>query len=122
MGERQPHRSFEPLGARAWVIALIGLGVAALMLGTMAVVWVLPHGGGLHAPATEEETEGASQVSAWTDLEGLRRERRALSEERLAVLGWVDREAGVAQIPIDAAMRIVAEEGARRARGRGGGP
>jgi hypothetical protein len=36
---------------------------------------------------------------------------RAYEKERLTTYGWVDRESGVVRIPVNEAMRLVAEEG-----------
>jgi hypothetical protein len=36
---------------------------------------------------------------------------RRSEDKALAEIGWVDRKAGIARIPIDDAMKIVAEQG-----------
>jgi hypothetical protein len=48
------------------------------------------------------------------------RELRAKEDERLGSYGWVDKNAGVVRIPIDAAMKLMVERGlpARTEQGR----
>lgn len=62
------------------------------------------------APAPGEERlppEPRIQANAAADMQAL----RARDEAVLTTYGWVDRQAGIARIPIDLAMRQVVEEG-----------
>ena len=62
------------------------------------------------APAPGEERlppEPRLQVNPASDMERLRTQEDAV----LTTYGWVDRQAGIARIPIDVAMRQVLDEG-----------
>lgn len=47
-----------------------------------------------------------------TDLSELRRSVQQEEERQLHAFGWVDRKGGIARIPIETAIEIVAEDGA----------
>ena len=62
------------------------------------------------APAPGEERLPPApriQVNAAADMEALRRQEAAV----LTTYGWVDRQAGIVRIPIDAAMTQILDEG-----------
>jgi len=97
-------------GAR---IVLVGLGALLVFLvGSLLTVGYL-HGrqaaaGPLSIPPEASDSKiGLVEQQLFTRVE--RGERaRARDRERLASYGWVDRKAGVAHIPVDQAMRLVA--------------
>ena len=71
---------------------------------------VAPSSASRPASAPGEERlppEPRIQADAAADMQALRRREDAI----LTTYGWVDRQAGVARIPIDAAMKQVLEEG-----------
>ena len=62
------------------------------------------------APGPGEERlppEPRIQANAAADMDALRRQEDA----RLTTYGWVDRQAGIAHIPVDVAMTQILEEG-----------
>ena len=61
----------------------------------------------LAAQANKEPPEPRLQTNPREDL----RELRAREDEILTSYGWVDRNAGVVRIPIDAAMKLTLERG-----------
>ncbi|HVO19174.1 MAG TPA: hypothetical protein VMU15_07960 [Anaeromyxobacter sp.] len=94
-------------------IVLVGLGALLVFLvGSLLAVGYL-HGRQLAAgPIAVPPEVGDSKVGLVEQQLFARVERgeqaRARDQERLASYGWVDRKAGVAHIPIDEAMRLVA--------------
>ena len=61
----------------------------------------------LAAGQVKEPPTPRLQTQPFKDVWQLQREQR----EKLAAYGWVDQSAGVVHIPIDEAMRVVAERG-----------
>ena len=61
----------------------------------------------LAAQAPKEPPEPRLQTNPREDL----RELRAVEDEILTTYGWVDKNAGVVRIPIDAAMKLTLERG-----------
>jgi hypothetical protein len=59
------------------------------------------------AQGNREPPEPRLQTDPRQDLADL----RAREEEQLATFGWVDKNAGVVRIPIDAAMKLTLERG-----------
>jgi hypothetical protein len=62
------------------------------------------------APAPGEERlppEPRIQANPAADMQAVRRQEEAI----LTTYGWIDRQAGIARVPIDVAMRQVLEEG-----------
>jgi mono/diheme cytochrome c family protein len=81
------------------VLALAGI-VAAAVLGWPRVVDLLA-GRGAPLPIVIEDHTSPEQVAAL----------RAGADEQLGGYAWVDKEAGIARIPIDRAMAMIAERG-----------
>jgi hypothetical protein len=104
---------FSPRGIRWFVVVLTILALTVFVL--MAwLLWVLsdgrPPGQGLVTPTTPAPNLSAApdlQVASSRDYE----EMRALEESQLRSYGWVDREAGIAAIPIERAMELLAQRG-----------
>ena len=106
----------EPIGTNVRAVWLTGAGLAAIVLGSFLLVagmmryfasedFALREPPGIQPPMTP----GIPQLdpSQPIELKHLReRERNELSS-----YGWIEREAGIAHIPIDRAMQIVAAEG-----------
>ncbi len=56
-----------------------------------------------------------------SDPYALRRESETAARKRLGNYAWVDREEGIARIPIERAMQLVAQRSERESGGEGGG-
>ena len=104
---------FSPRGVR-WFTA--GLAVLALMVLVLmgALLWFLsggrPPGQGVvtpSGPVPNMSPEPDLQVASSRDYQ----EMRAAEEAQLRSYRWVDREAGIAAIPIERAMEILAGRG-----------
>jgi hypothetical protein len=79
-------------------------GVALRLIFDFRPGWPIP------APGQRAQVEPELQTAPRLDLAALRRREDA----ELARLGWVDRAAGIARIPIEDAMRIIAQRGLPR--------
>ncbi len=115
-GNESERRRFEVTDAPAnrIVYFAIGLGVAVAIVFT--VLWFYYETQMGVAPNTRD-----TETSAWSyaarDLLLVREARSRLQDENrqyLSQYGWIDREAGIAQIPVERAMAIVAENGLPR--------
>ncbi len=111
-------------------VLIFGLGLGVLIFVVSAVLWWL-HGylasreksarAPLPGPAAERPRlpqdldkipEPRLQADEALDLE----RQRALEEAQLRAYGWIERAAGVVQIPIERAMDLLAQPGALPAR------
>lgn len=106
---------------RVPVLRLVLVGVAALVIffiGSLAAVSYLRYRQAERGPIPVPPEVGQSKIGLVEQQQfdmSLRSDRaKAKQLERLGSLGWVDRQAGVAHIPIDVAMQLVAQ-GARPA-------
>jgi hypothetical protein len=84
--------------------------VVGLLLGAMTGVFRAAREPGAPLPVETREVAQPGprlQADPSQDLAAFRAEKRALIERT----GWVDREAGIARIPIEDAMRLLAERG-----------
>jgi hypothetical protein len=105
------------LGAGAGLV--LGLVVALLVSSWLEMhltgypVRVRPPGAGVGSPAQtpaalpRQEPTPPLSGTPWTDLAALRR----VEAQRLSSHGWVDRQRGIARIPIDEAMDLLARRG-----------
>ena len=59
----------------------------------------------------QEQDELPPEPRLQTDPQQELRDLRARQQSRLTGYGWVNKEAGVARIPIEDAMRMVVEQG-----------
>ena len=110
-------RGHEPLDVdtrAVWIFA--GVLVGTIILSLAFIGWLLWFLSGRSAPtitdATDEATPRAISVPD-LDANQLDQLRRLRAEEEVALTNysWIDSQAGIARIPIDRAMQIVAERG-----------
>jgi hypothetical protein len=106
------------LGRRTilWSVATLAILLLATFLVStiMLRLWSKPHAtsaGGFAARVepTQAAPEPRLQVAPAVDLKKL----RATEDARLRQYEWIDRQAGIAAIPIERAMEIVAERAAK---------
>jgi hypothetical protein len=106
------------LGRRTilWPVATLAILVLATFLGSaiMLRLWSKPHAtgaGGFSARVepTQAAPEPRLQVAPAADLKKL----RAIEDARLHQYEWIDRQAGIAAIPIERAMEILAGRAAK---------
>ena len=103
-------------------VTRIGVGILAFLLVAMVLSWGLtqslvawreaaspPPNPVAARLGTRQPPAPRLQADPRADLEALRARERST----LASYGWVDRDAGVAHIPIDRAIDAIVEEGAR---------
>jgi hypothetical protein len=117
-----PETTSEPLhemsDARIRPLAyfLAGLGAALAVVGALigilfnilyATINNQPMERRTASPSPPAVKEPALQVSSRADLE----KKLARDEQTLRTTGWVDRERGIARVPIDAAIEIVEKNG-----------
>lgn len=123
MAERRfdHERSDVPGRVPAMVVLVTLVAVAAsiaLVAGLVTRIWApAPPGPEVFAPEPRPAQAPVLQQHPRADLERLQRRW----QRRLDSYGWVDREAGIVHIPIDAAMDRVAEQGLPGAAQSGGG-
>jgi hypothetical protein len=103
------------------ILAIFGFGggLLAVAVVVMLVIYVLfgffdgrerlsaPAEYPLAAQANRTPPEPRLQTNPREDL----REMRAREDETLTTYGWVDKNAGIVRIPIDAAMKLTLERG-----------
>ena len=104
---------FSPRGVRWFTAGLAVLAVMVLVL-MGALLWFLsggrPPGQGVVTPSVPAPNMSPApdlQVASSRDYQ----EMRAAEEAQLHSYRWVDREAGIAAIPIERAMEILARRG-----------
>jgi hypothetical protein len=106
---------------------IIGVGLASIAIFAVATVWSTHI---LNATRAEMQPAGPAPIPKQVDeyevgivnqrvfaLDQRAAQKRLQQMERLRSYGWVEREAGVAHIPIDEAMKMYLAEQARK-----GGP
>lgn len=98
--------------------AVVALLIAAPML---VLSWFDRRETGVVEDAQTLEAAANPSVIHWSEARELLQARRALAIERLSDMSWVDRDAGIARIPIEEAMRLIARQGSAPA-GAGGAP
>jgi hypothetical protein len=98
-----------------WFVIALAILLMAAFLASAAVlrVWSSAHttrAGGLSAGVQlPEAPEPRLQVAPAADLQKL----RALEDTKLRQYAWIDRQAGIAAIPIERAMELVAARAAK---------
>jgi hypothetical protein len=104
---------FSPRGIRWFTAGLAVLAVTVLVL-MGALLWLLSGGWPPHqgivtplVPAPNMSPQPDLQVASSLDYQQM----RAAEEAQLRSYRWVDREAGIAAIPIERAMEILAGRG-----------
>jgi hypothetical protein len=108
-GDVVASRKISAILVAAVVITIVALAIARWILAVAASA--LPSHPALFAPVAPREIAGIHQTLIGRDRHGwqLRDEQlRSLDEYR-----WINRERGIAQIPIDRAMQIVVDETTR---------
>lgn len=114
--DRIPARRVTVIGVSSVVLFFGSLGVAALLLGVFSSGRAADAFGGGPAPKAAPSTIGTVEqtlaTAAQRGIDVKDRDRDALSS-----WGWVDRDAGVARIPIDRAIDVFVS----REAGRSGG-
>ncbi len=111
-----PLPAFEPADARPWVIGLLALALAVIIAaGIVSGLWFLDaHDPRRPALAPRDLfPNGAGQE---TSVEASWAEQDRAVAQHLSGYGWADRRAGIARIPVERAMEILA------ARDGGGAP
>jgi hypothetical protein len=124
--ERALRAGYEPRDLSAGRIALVGIGALTLIALLALVPWGLVSLFGLIAPqrpATAVERAEIAPPEPRLDARpgGTLAEVLARQRDILGRYAWVDEEAGIARIPIEAAMAILAERGAWPDPGGGAG-
>lgn len=107
----------EPLEADVRAVSRTGVGLAVLVVGSFLLVYGLMR---FYAALDDVSSSGRQaesvvpssgvpklDVDQPVELQALRTKERQI----LSSYGWVDRAAGVAHIPIERAMQIIAAEG-----------
>ncbi len=107
--------------------SIIGVGVGSIIIFAVATVWsthilnstraAMQPAGPPPVPRQVDEYEVGIVNQRVFALDQRAAQKRLQQIERLRSYGWVDREAGVAHIPIDEAMKMYLSEQARK-----GGP
>jgi hypothetical protein len=103
---RQP----EPPGVASRTVLLIAVGFLAfvgLSLGALQLYYRHGVAGPVLAPPPRVFPEPRLQADPKADLAELKRQQ----EQRLAGYAWIDRDAGLVQIPIERAMALIAARG-----------
>lgn len=115
-------RRLTQVGVLVLVVSVVSVGVAALLLGKDQTRLA---GESAERPKTEASvappTLGIIEQTL-IEHEARGTEQRRVEEERLHRYGWVDRDHGVARIPIDKAMDLVVAESVRTGVVDGGSP
>ena len=100
-----------------FLIGLFGLSMVALLVGSLGLIsWLFgvfagkPLGRARSAPIAETRPYPPAprlQASPTRDLQEMRRLENAILQN----YGWIDQTAGIARIPIDQAMELLARRG-----------
>lgn len=111
MAEQEPIRAADDVDVRrvAWTAALI-VGAVAFAL---AAAWLALHFLEPVPGATAAPSRGAMAIVAPVLETAPQPERVAYDAEKARLIttyGWVDRKAGIARIPVEEAMRILAAQ------------
>ena len=115
---RNPGTAFEPTDVSVGVIGLLALGVV-VWLGLVPYLLALGYpqatrdamkGPTVVPPGPRQQTHPARDLAAF----------RAAKQEQLTSYGWVDQAHGIVHIPIDEAMKKIAERGLADWPGNGG--
>lgn len=116
---------FEPRDINARVILLSLLGVAAVLIAAVIILWPIYESlSGLKPPVsfpTSPLVKGQTPIELrQPPLQGTPgqkiglpeelKQMRAEAEQQLNSYGWVDRQAGIARIPIQEAMKLLAAD------------
>jgi hypothetical protein len=101
--------SYERSDAPPALVGKIAAGLAATIVGAVLIVPIVFPRSASERPGQPNLTPPAPRLQddEFRDLAALRH----AEDSRLKTYGWIDRDRGVVRIPIDKAMRLVAERG-----------
>jgi len=100
--------SFEPAEAtRPWIIGATVGGFLLFVVILMAILLAIYASVAPTPRLPETFPEPRLQPAPWTDLT----DYLNAQHEKLKQSGWIDKSAGIAAIPVDKAMRIIAGRG-----------
>ncbi|TPG53169.1 hypothetical protein EAH89_17815 [Roseomonas nepalensis] len=107
--EPRPLDQREPIGIAAWTAAAVGLGTALFLAASMAGLYLLyrPEMGAVAPPRAARFPEPRIQSDPTGDLLDLQAEQRRQAQG----YAWVDRERGLARIPVARAVESLAARG-----------
>jgi hypothetical protein len=106
---RNPETKRERSDVPLWTLGLVAgivAGSVAIVVGLLLLIYPGATGGQPKAP-TAAMPAPQLQPDPAGDMRGYRR----AAHDRLTSYGWVDRDKGIAHIPIDEAMHRIAERG-----------
>jgi hypothetical protein len=99
-------------------VGLFGLGLAVVLVIAVVVASLLIHYRTLQhvrqetpIPRLAREREAPPGTRLQVDAQNELRQMRAAEDAMLNSYGWVDKDAGIARIPVDRAMEILAKKG-----------
>jgi hypothetical protein len=98
------------VGVAAAGLALAVIGIAALMGGYVSL-FNADQAGGSGRTAIEQTDLTPPKPRLEADPEGDARAINQSADRRLSEFGWTDRQGGIAHIPIDDAMQLLAQRG-----------
>jgi len=109
-------RGYDPRDLPVRLVAWLGAGLfAGIILSGVLVAGLVALYLHFHQPAKVSPLESVEQVPPAPRLEttpeGDRASIEQAAKERLAGYGWADRNAGMARIPIERAMELLAKQG-----------
>jgi hypothetical protein len=110
MSDAAPPSGYERSDADPRLIGALALGIAVFLILTPYLLLALYPDAVGHAPVAKGLPQPPAprlQVHPRSDLERLRADDQA----RLESYGWADRQGGIVRIPIEQAMRLLAERG-----------
>lgn len=96
-------------------VLIILAGIALALAAAWAVSAFRKNPGGTNSVAPVQVAAPVQEAVPGQALDTYRAEKNALLESH----GWVDRDAGLARIPIEEAMQLMAERAAARGKERG---
>jgi len=101
----------EPDHSRVGVLVWMAVGLLVAVALAVGAAWLVFQVLGAGAPSGDQTVRefDAGTAAHWNDPPGDLARVRTSEEARLQSLEWVDREQGIARIPIADAMRFVAE-------------
>lgn len=117
--ENSRKRGFELTDAPARMIIYFSIGLVAVILLVLVVLWFF-YRAQMGASPSARGVDAAAWSYTARELEGIEAVRTEMEEEnrqRQESYAWVDRRAGIAQIPVDRAMEIILQEGLPNWRG-----
>lgn len=112
----QENVGHEPIGTDVGAVWLTGIGLAAVvLLGFLVVLGMMSYFSAedvvIHGPEAIQPPlpQGVPILNSNQPLE--RKVLRERQEELLSTYGWIDRADGIARIPLNRAMQVIAADG-----------